>query len=120
MAERGAFPYMPERLDLRLPEGVKERWKAQADAQSLTLTEYVVRRVESDRLAGVIRSEIKAGFQRLESLVTDRLATPPSHEASLIPSRPRLIFPKPAHGDNFDIHVVGAICGGNGLPKPAF
>ena len=89
----------------------------------LTLTEYVGRRVQSDSLAGVIRLEIKAGVERLESLVTDFLETPPGHEASLMPSLSTMSFCKPfaAHRDNFDIHVVGDACsirGGNGHLKP--
>ena len=91
------------------------------DTRARTVREYVVRRMESGLLAGVIRTEIEGRLHRLESLVTNLLETPPCHAASLIPqSLPTTIFPNPfaAHCDDFDIHVVGeAICGAS-LLKP--
>ncbi len=62
------------------------------------------------------RTASRPGFQRLESLVTELLETPPAPEASLLPSPPQslptLIFLKPfaAHCDTFDIHVAGETC----------
>ena len=91
-----------------------------------SLTERVVLRVASDHLAGVIRSEIRAGFQRLESLVADLLETTPSPAESLLPGLAQslpTIFAAPlvAHHDRFDIHVVRDACrfsGSNGLFRP--
>jgi hypothetical protein len=53
------LPVMAERLELRVPDGTNTRWKQQAEEHGLSLTEFVLRRVESDPLAGTISSEIK-------------------------------------------------------------
>ena len=37
-----------ERLGLTLPKGTKEKWQAKADAEGISLTEYIVRKMSQD------------------------------------------------------------------------
>jgi predicted DNA-binding protein len=48
--KKAAIKYMDEKTDniqLRLPKGTKERWKAAADAAGVSMTQYVREAVEA-------------------------------------------------------------------------
>jgi hypothetical protein len=126
------------RLDLRLPADVKERWRSEARASGLTLTAFVVSKVEGQRLPSELETEIRqriddvlreqvsiAVAQELQSFLEEKLA--PAQDAWPIPadleSPPLMLLPTDFDRSCFDAdrHRHGttcAACGGNGLREP--
>jgi hypothetical protein len=56
------------RLDLRIPAEMKERWQAETHAQGLTLTAFIVRKVEGQRLP----PELEGSSSRCASIFASR------------------------------------------------
>ena len=87
----------PSRIALRVPLEVKERWQAEAEAQGLTLTAFIVSKVEGQSLPPELETEIRqriddvlreqvsiAVAQELQSVLEEKLA--PTQDAWPIPA----------------------------------
>ena len=125
------------RIALRVTPETKERWQAQAHAEGLTLTAYIVSKVEGQRLPPELETEIRQRVDdvlaeridsviasELQSLLGEKLA--PSQDAWPVPadleSLPLVLMPKDFDPSciDADLHNRGttcASCGGNGLKE---
>ena len=100
------MPYMSERLDIRLKDGTLERWRSQAEAEGVTLAEFVRKRVEGTSSS----QEVARGIAQQEEAVDAHIGS-------------AMLFPKDFDRSciDADLHHVGTTCasfGGNGLVKP--
>jgi hypothetical protein len=125
------------RIALRVPPETKERWQAEAHAEGLTLSAYVVGKVDGARLDPRLESlllervdDALAHFtpivvaKELELLLAERLA--PSQDSWPVPaefeSLPLVLMPKDFDPSciDADLHNRGtscATCSGNGLKE---
>ena len=69
------------RLDLRIPAEMKERWQAEAQAQGLTLTAFIVRKVEGQRLPPELESLVA---QRVEDVLEREVPRTVSEELQAV------------------------------------
>ena len=58
------------RIALRVPSEMKERWQAEAQASGLTLTAFIVSRVQGQRLPPELEVEIR---QRVDDVLAERI-----------------------------------------------
>ncbi len=126
------------RVALRVPPEMKERWKAEAHAQGLTLTAFIVSKVDGQRLPPELDTEIRQRVDdvlaeridsviasELQSLLGEKLA-PSQQDAWPVPadleSLPIVLMPRDFDPSciDADLHNLGtpcASCGGNGLQE---
>src|SRR6476619_7511762 len=124
------------RIALRVPSEMKERWQAEAQASGLTLTAFIVSKVEGQRLPPELEIEIRQRVDdvlaeridsvlasELQSLLGEKLA-PLQEDAWPVPadleSLPMVVMPKDfdpscVDGDHHHLGTPCASCGGNGL-----
>ena len=134
----------PSRIALRVPPETKERWQAEAQAEGLTLTAYVIRKVDGERLPPELETLVSLRVddalahytpivvaqelqEIVESLLDEKLAGRSLGDAWPTPadleSLPLALLPKDFDPSciDADLHHVGttcASCGGNGLREP--
>lgn len=131
------------RIALRVPSEMKERWQADAQASGLTLTAYIVSKIEGQRLSpevetllaqridDVLREQVSSVVAQelervVEGLVDEKLASPSDAwpvPADLENLAAAVLVPTDFDPACFDAeyHHRGttcAACGGNGLREP--
>ncbi len=128
----------PSRIALRVSPEVKERWQAEALAQGLSLTAFIVSKVEGQSLPPELETEIRqriddvlreqvsiAVAQELQSVLEEKLA--PAQDAWPIPAdleslavalEPKDFDPSCIDADLHHLGTTCASCGGNGLREP--
>jgi hypothetical protein len=128
----------PSRIALRVAPEVKERWQAEALAQGLSLTAFIVSKVEGQSLPPELETEIRqriddvlreqvsiAVAQELQSVLEEKLA--PAQDAWPIPAdleslavalEPKDFDPSCIDADLHHLGTTCASCGGNGLREP--
>jgi len=126
------------RIALRVPSEMKERWQAEAQASGLTLTAFIVSKVEGQRLSPELEIEIRQRVDdvlaeridsvlasELQSLLGEKLA-PLQEDAWPVPadleSLPIVVMPKDfdpscVDADHHNLGTPCASCGGNGLKE---
>jgi len=126
------------RIALRVPSEMKERWQAEAQASGLTLTAFIVSKVEGQRLPPELEIEIRQRVDdvlaeridsvlasELQSLLGEKLA-PLQEDAWPVPadleSLPIVVMPKDfdpscVDADHHNLGTPCASCGGNGLKE---
>ncbi len=128
----------PSRIALRVPPEVKERWQEEALAQGLSLTAFIVSKVEGQSLPPELETEIRqriddvlreqvsiAVAQELQSVLEEKLA--PAQDAWPIPAgleslavalEPKDFDPSCIDADLHHLGTTCASCGGNGPREP--
>jgi hypothetical protein len=126
------------RIALRIPAETKERWQAEAHVQGLTLTAFIVSKVEGQRLPPELETEIRqriddvlreqvsiAVAQELQSVLEEKLAPaqdawpiPVDLESLAVALEPKDFDPSCIDADLHHLGTTCASCGGNGLREP--
>jgi hypothetical protein len=134
------------RIALRVPSEMKEHWQAKAQASGLSLTAYIVSKVEGQRLPPELETEIRQRLddvlaERIDSVLAERIDSvlaselqsllgeklaPLQEDAWPVPadleSLPIVVMPKDfdpscVDADHHNLGTPCASCGGNGLQE---